>query len=179
MALMEQTDLVPQHMAALANANRIRLERAEAKKKVLSGELTVEAALELPEFQGATIAALLKAQRRWGDLRVRKFLGRIPMAEGKLVGTMTERQRATVVMELLTGNARKEAVAAALAEKVKERPAVQRIGWRSERTVTSTHLRLPALTFTLCGVEVLPDVAVVAVPSGPPCLNCKRIYANL
>lgn len=178
MALMEQTELLPQHLTALARANRVRLERAETRRRVGARELTLEAALELPEVQGATIAAVIKWLPRWGDVRTRKFLATFPMSEEKKVGTMTERQKRAVVLELMTGAQRKAAVAEAEATRARqERPLTEPVGWRSARTVSNTHLRLPALTFTLCGVEVPVDLEL-AVASGPLCLNCKRIDAN-
>jgi hypothetical protein len=84
-----------QHMRALARANEIRLARAELKRRVASGELSVaEVVLESPwEAQSMTIADLLMAQRRWGTTRCRKLLQCIPMSENKTVGSMTDRQR--------------------------------------------------------------------------------------
>lgn len=85
----------PQHMQALQRANEVRLARAELKRKVGEGILTVdEVVLTCPwEVASMTIAELLASQRRWGTTRCRKFLADIGMAETKTVGSMTDRQR--------------------------------------------------------------------------------------
>ena len=85
----------PQHMRALAQANRVRLARAELKRQVAEGEATVaEIVLARPwEAESMTIADLLMSQHRWGRTRCRRFLASIPMVETKTIGSMTERQR--------------------------------------------------------------------------------------
>jgi hypothetical protein len=82
-------------MRALAQANRVRLARAELKRQVAEGESTVAAiVLECPwEAESMAIADLLMSQHRWGRTRCRRFLASIPMSETKTVGSMTERQR--------------------------------------------------------------------------------------
>jgi hypothetical protein len=82
-------------MRALAQANRVRLARAELKRQVADGEVSVaEIVLECPwEAESMAIADLLMSQHRWGRTRCRRFLAAIPMSETKTVGTMTERQR--------------------------------------------------------------------------------------
>jgi len=85
----------PQHMRALAQANRVRLARAELKRQVADGEATVaEIVLGRPwEAESMSIADLLMSQHRWGRTRCRRFLASIPMTETKTIGSMTERQR--------------------------------------------------------------------------------------
>ncbi len=92
----------PQHLRALARANHVRLARAELKRRVLEGELTVaEVVLDAPpEAETMTLADLLMSQRRWGLTRCRKLLQAIPMTESKTVGAMTERQRHAVAAAL-------------------------------------------------------------------------------
>jgi hypothetical protein len=82
-------------MRALAQANRVRLARAELKRQVADGEISVsEIVLECPwEAESMAIADLLMSQHRWGRTRCRRFLAAIPMSETKTVGTMTDRQR--------------------------------------------------------------------------------------
>ena len=82
-------------MRALAQANRVRLARAELKRQVAEGEATVaEIVLDCPwEAESMTIADLLMSQHRWGRTRCRRFLASIPMVETKTIGSMTERQR--------------------------------------------------------------------------------------
>ena len=85
----------PQHMRALAQANRVRLARAELKRQVADGEVSVaEIVLERPwEAESMSIADLLMSQHRWGRTRCRRFLAQIPMVETKTIGSMTDRQR--------------------------------------------------------------------------------------
>ena len=85
----------PQHMRALAQANRVRLARAELKRQVAEGEATVaDIVLRCPwEARSMTIADLLMSQHRWGRTRCRRFLSSIPMVETKTIGSMTDRQR--------------------------------------------------------------------------------------
>ena len=94
----------PQHMQALARANRVRLARAELKRSIARGD--VEAAdviRDCPwETESMTLAELLTSQRRWGRTRARKFLIGLSLSENKRIGTLTERQRALLSSELAT-----------------------------------------------------------------------------
>jgi hypothetical protein len=92
----------PQHMRALERANKVRLARAELKRRVAMGEIDVaEVILDCPwEAQSMAVADLLMSQRRWGHTRCRKFLVQIPMSETKTVGSMTDRQRRTLAVML-------------------------------------------------------------------------------
>ena len=85
----------PQHMLALARANRVRLARAELKRKVAAEEVDVaDVILECPwEAHSMAVADLLMSQRRWGQTRCHKLLARLPMSGQKTVGSMTDRQR--------------------------------------------------------------------------------------
>ena len=93
-------------MRALAQANRVRLARAELKRQVAEGEITVgDIVLSCPwEAESMAIADLLMAQHRWGRTRCRRFLSSIPMSETKTIGSMTERQRHALAA-LLGGDA--------------------------------------------------------------------------
>ena len=110
---MDATATAPaaQHLRALAQANRVRLARAELKKQVAEGEASVaDVVLECPwEAESMTISDLLMSQHRWGRMRCRRFLATIPMSETKTIGTMTERQRRALA-GLLAGD-REHAVA--------------------------------------------------------------------
>jgi hypothetical protein len=94
---MDATATAPaaQHLRALAQANRVRLARAELKRQVAEGETSVaEIVMSCPwEAESMTISDLLMSQHRWGRTRCRRFLASIPMSETKAVGTMTDRQR--------------------------------------------------------------------------------------
>jgi hypothetical protein len=89
-------------MQALARANKVRLARAELKRQVADGELSVaDVVLDCPwEAESMAIADLLMSQHRWGRTRCRRFLSSIPMSETKTVGSMTERQRRALAARL-------------------------------------------------------------------------------
>src|SRR5688572_694887 len=80
---MDATATAPaaQHMRALAQANRVRLARAELKRQVAEGETSVaDVVLNCPwEAESMTISDLLMSQHRWGRTRCRRFLSSIPM----------------------------------------------------------------------------------------------------
>jgi hypothetical protein len=92
----------PQHMRALAHANRVRLARASIKREVAAG--AVEAAdviRDCPwEVQTMTVGELLRSQRRWGRTRARKFLFAMALNENRELGRLTERQRRMVATHL-------------------------------------------------------------------------------
>jgi glutathione S-transferase len=92
----------PQHMRALAQANRVRLARAELKRQVADGELDVAHVVRDGPWvaESMSIADLLMSQHRWGRTRCRRFLASIPMLETKTVGSMTERQRNALAAQL-------------------------------------------------------------------------------
>jgi hypothetical protein len=92
----------PQYMRALERANKVRLARAELKRRVAMDDVDVaEVILECPwEAESMAVADLLMSQRRWGQTRCRKFLAQIPMSEKKTVGSMTDRQRRTLAAML-------------------------------------------------------------------------------
>ena len=92
----------PQHIQALQRANEVRLARAELKRDVGKGAITVgEVILNAPwEAANMTIAELLTSQRRWGTTRSRKFLAGLGMPETKTVQSMTERQRSLLASML-------------------------------------------------------------------------------
>lgn len=85
----------PQHLRALARANEVRLARAELKRRVADGEVSVaDIVLDCPwEATSMPVAELLMSQRRWGVNRCRRVLQAIPVPENKPVGAMTDRQR--------------------------------------------------------------------------------------
>jgi hypothetical protein len=92
----------PQHMQALAHANRVRLARAALKRSIGRGDVeAAEVIRDCPwETESMTLAELLTSQRRWGRTRSRKFLIALAMSENKRLGTLTERQRHLLSNEL-------------------------------------------------------------------------------
>jgi hypothetical protein len=93
---------MPQHMQALAHANRIRLARASLKREVASGTVgAAEIIRECPwEVDSMTVGELLRSQRRWGRTRARKFLFTLALNENRELGRLTERQRTMLAREL-------------------------------------------------------------------------------
>ena len=85
----------PQHLRALERANRIRLARAELKRRIGAGKLTVAEVLRdpPPEVGSMSISELLMSQRRWGRARCRRLLVSLGVPENKRIGTLTDRQR--------------------------------------------------------------------------------------
>jgi hypothetical protein len=92
----------PQHMEALAHANRVRLARAALKRSIGRGDMDAATVIrECPwETESMTLAELLTSQRRWGRTRSRKFLFALALSENKRLGTLTERQRQLLSHEL-------------------------------------------------------------------------------
>jgi hypothetical protein len=84
-----------QHLRALEHANRVRLARAEMKRKIASGELdAADVILSCPwQAHRMEISDLLMSQKRWGRARCRRLLLSIAVPENKQIGTLTERQR--------------------------------------------------------------------------------------
>ena len=102
-------DAEQQHLQALRHANRVRLARAEMKRRIAAGDLPVsEVVLECPwQTESMSISDLLMSQKRWGRARCRRLLLSIGVPENKEIGTLTDRQRLALVSMLLP----KEAVA--------------------------------------------------------------------
>jgi hypothetical protein len=97
----------PQHLRALARANKVRLARAELKRQIAEGQLTPATVfLETPwEAESMSVSDVLMSQRRWGATRCRKFLSPLQIPENKPVGSLTERQRKALSTFLTTGPA--------------------------------------------------------------------------
>jgi len=89
-------------MRALARANSVRQARAELKRRVAAGEVTVaEVVLACPwEAEGMRVWDLLTSQHRWGRTRCRNLLAAIPIPETKTIGSMTDRQRRMLAASL-------------------------------------------------------------------------------
>lgn len=92
----------PQHLRALEHANRVRLARANLKRRVAAGEIEVADVVASPpaEVAGMSISELLMSQPRWGRTRCRRLLTSLSVLENKRIGTFTERQRAELVARL-------------------------------------------------------------------------------
>src|SRR5947209_19502193 len=102
----------PQRLRALERPNEIRLARAELKRRIAEGEVSVaDVLLEPPSEAGSwAIGDLLMSQRRWGTSRCRKFLFRHHITETKPVNALTERQRRLLAGQLESSEARELAL---------------------------------------------------------------------
>lgn len=96
----------PQHLEALARANRVRLARAELKRSIARGDVDAAGVIETApwETENMTLSELLTSQRRWGRTRARKLLQGLALSENKRIGTLTPRQR-TLLSEALVAKA--------------------------------------------------------------------------
>jgi hypothetical protein len=89
------TTAAPQHLRALQHANRVRLARAELKRRVATEQVSAaEVVSDCPwEAASMEISDLLMSQRRWGRARCRRLLLSLGLPENKQIGTLTARQR--------------------------------------------------------------------------------------
>jgi hypothetical protein len=94
----------PQHLRALEQANRVRLARAELKRRVATQQTSVvDVIVACPwQAQSMSISDLLMSQRRWGRARCRRLLMSLGIPENKQIGKFTERQRYALVAGLAT-----------------------------------------------------------------------------
>ncbi len=92
----------PQRLRALERANAIRLARAELKRRIAEGDISVAEVLLEPPPHATSWAVwdLLISQRRWGTSRCRKFLWKNHINETKQIGALTERQRRLLASQL-------------------------------------------------------------------------------
>lgn len=93
---------MPQHMQALAHANKVRLARASLKRGIAAGDTEAsEVVSGCPwEVSTMTVGELLRSQRRWGRARARKFLFGLALNENRELGRLTERQRIVLAAAL-------------------------------------------------------------------------------
>ena len=89
-------------MRALEQANRIRLARAELKRRIAKGDVAVADVLLDPsdEIAGMELYELLTSQKRWGTTRCAKFMDSIGLNETKTIRSLTERQRSAMAAVL-------------------------------------------------------------------------------
>ena len=92
-----------QPLRALERANHIRIARSDLKARIADGQLSAaEVIVACPsELASMPIAHLLASQHGWGEVRTRAFLNRVPLPQGKSIGSLTDRQR-NAVASLLT-----------------------------------------------------------------------------
>ncbi len=112
---MATVDAGQQHLKALEHANRVRLARAELKRRVRSGAVSAtEVILGCPwEADRMEVSDLLTSQKRWGRERCRRVLMPVGIPENKHIGTLTERQRMALADCLAARAAERDAARAA------------------------------------------------------------------
>jgi hypothetical protein len=104
------SEAAPQHLRALEQANKVRLARAELKRRVATQTTTVaDVVLHCPwEAESMALSDLLMSQRRWGRSRCRRVLLSVGLPENKQIGKLTERQRRALATALHERGARGE-----------------------------------------------------------------------
>jgi hypothetical protein len=105
----------PQHLRALEHANRVRLARAELKRRIAAGDTRVpDVVMDSPwEARSMELSELLMSQKRWGRERCRRLLLSLAIPENKQVGTLTDRQRDALAAMLSAPPSERRAQAAA------------------------------------------------------------------
>ncbi|MGO9960794.1 MAG: hypothetical protein ACLP50_33255 [Solirubrobacteraceae bacterium] len=93
---------VPDRLVALERANEVRRARAQLKRRIGAGQLSVaEVILDPPVEAGRwPVSELLASQRHWGAVKCRRLLAHNRISEVKAVGELTERQRRLLAAQL-------------------------------------------------------------------------------
>lgn len=93
---------VQQRMDALQNANVIRKYRADLKRDLKAGRLSVLDLVQDPpeEIESMKIFDLLVATPKTGNVKANKLLRTCRISPSKTVGGMSDRQRAEIVAML-------------------------------------------------------------------------------
>jgi hypothetical protein len=88
-----------QRMDALARANQIRVKRAQLKRDLKAGRLSIHSLLlNPPEYvETAKVFDMLLAVPKYGRVKVNKILAHCRIAPSKTVGGLSERQRGELV----------------------------------------------------------------------------------
>jgi uncharacterized protein YecT (DUF1311 family) len=94
--------MTPQCMNALEQANKVRLARAQLKRDVTAGKVSVaQVVTECPWMaERMRVAELLAAQNHWGSVKTYHFLSSLRISEARTVEDLTARQRAVIVFRL-------------------------------------------------------------------------------
>ena len=91
-----------QPLRALELANRVRSVRAQLKREVADGRLTVGAVIDRcpTEASGMALGELLRSQTHWGPARCSRLLTSVGVSEARALGVLTDRQRKALVARL-------------------------------------------------------------------------------
>jgi hypothetical protein len=91
-----------QRMDALARANEIRSQRAQLKRDLKAGRLSIQQLLtKPPEYvETAKVFDMLLAVPKYGRVKVNKILVHCRISPSKTIGGLSERQRGELVAML-------------------------------------------------------------------------------
>tara|TARA_B100000686_G_C16090852_1_gene618505 strand:+ start:187 stop:516 length:330 start_codon:yes stop_codon:yes gene_type:complete len=91
-----------QRMEALRRANEVRVRRAQLKKELKAGVISVAEVLnDPPEYvDTAKVFDLLLATPKFGNVKAARFLKSCRISQSKTVKGLSERQRAELVLLL-------------------------------------------------------------------------------
>ncbi len=88
-----------QRMDALEKANQIRIKRAQLKRDLKSGRLSIHSLLlDPPEYvETAKVFDMLLAVPKYGRVKVNKILTNCRISPSKTIGGLSQRQRTELV----------------------------------------------------------------------------------
>jgi len=88
-----------QRMDALARANEIRIQRAQLKRDLKAGRLSIHSLLlNPPEYlETAKVFDMLLAVPKYGRVKVNKILAHCRIAPSKTIGGLSVRQRSELI----------------------------------------------------------------------------------
>ena len=115
----ESGNLRPLRLAALQLANDARRGRAQLKRQIAAGVISVADVLidPPPVAAGISVSALLGSQRGWGRIKSRRFLSSNDLSETRKLGELSQRQREVLAADLRALNS--------LSVRLRERTASQ------------------------------------------------------
>lgn len=97
MAVTATQAAMPQHLCALQRANAVRMRRAEIKRQLKVGEITLQDALADSAVASMDIGDLLRCVPRWGKTRVMAALAQEHISPTRTVQRLTPRQRDALI----------------------------------------------------------------------------------
>ena len=88
-----------QRMEALKRANDIRVKRAQLKKDLKSGAVSIEQILSNPPeyVSTAKVLDMLMAVPKFGQVKAKRYLNQCRISESKTVGGLSDRQRTELI----------------------------------------------------------------------------------
>lgn len=91
-----------QHLVALDYANKIRLGRAQVKRELKAGQVGIKTLILDPpdSIKSATVYEIMTSMNRWGRYRANKVLAVAGVSEYTTMGSLTDRQRFSLIAEL-------------------------------------------------------------------------------